>query len=144
MPPVLRIRIVARSSPALGSTSSSRGGWIYLYRAYFLAPLILTEITSLSLLALSAMVRLSKGTFVSLALMLAVFAIWGMSGFGYPSSPLPITLNVISKILAFGTTLTLFLPQRDAGTGYGLAVSDEAAGAGSGLSAAPLLAATPK
>jgi hypothetical protein len=83
-----------------------------LYRAYFFAPLILTEITSLSLLALSPMVRLARSTFVSLALMLAVFAIWAMSGFGYPSSPGPITLNVISKILAFVTTLSLFLPQR--------------------------------
>jgi len=83
-----------------------------LYRAYFFAPLILTEITSLSLLALSPMVRLARSTFVSFALMLAVFAIWSMSGFGYPSSAGPITLNVISKILAFATALTLFLPQR--------------------------------
>src|SRR5215472_16944022 len=83
-----------------------------LYRALFFAPLILTEITSLSLLALSPMVRLARSTFVSFALMLAVFAIWSMSGFGYPSSAGPITLNVISKILAFATALTLFLPQR--------------------------------
>jgi hypothetical protein len=45
--------------------------------AYLLAPLILTEITSPSLLA--------------------VFA---------TSSPEPVTLNVISKTLAFATTLT--------------------------------------
>lgn len=83
-----------------------------LYRAYFFAPLILTEITSLSLLALSPMARLARSTFGSFALMLAVFAIWSMSGFGYPSSAGPITLNVISKILAFATALTLFLPQR--------------------------------
>jgi hypothetical protein len=83
-----------------------------LYRAYFFAPLILTEITSLSLLALSPMVRLARSTFVAFALMLAVFAIWSVSGFGYPSSAGPITLNVISKILAFATALTLFLPQR--------------------------------
>ena len=93
-----------------------------LYRAYFFAPLILTEITSLSLLALSPMVRVARSTFVSFALMLAVFAIWSMSGFGYPSSAGPITLNVISKILAFATTLTLFLPQRARPI-----VSDEAA-----------------
>jgi hypothetical protein len=30
-------------------------------------------------------------------------------GFGYPSAPLPYTLNVVSKLLAFVTTLTLFL-----------------------------------
>jgi hypothetical protein len=45
--------------------------------------------------------------------MLGVFAVWALSGFGYPSAPLPITLNVVSKILAFVTALTLFLPQRD-------------------------------
>ena len=45
--------------------------------------------------------------------MLVVFAIWALFGFGYPSAPAPITLNVVSKILAFVTALTLFLPLRD-------------------------------
>jgi hypothetical protein len=76
------------------------------------------------------MVRVARSTFVSFALMLAVFAIWSMSsGFGYPSSAGPITLNVISKILAFVTTLTMFLPQRARPI-----ASDEAAAA---LHAAP-------
>ncbi len=35
-------------------------------------------------------------------------------GFGYPSAPLPTGLNIASKILAFITALTLFLPQRPA------------------------------
>jgi hypothetical protein len=56
------------------------------------------------------MVRLSRATFFSLALMLAVFAVWALPGFGYPSSPVPYALNVISKLLAFVTILTLFLP----------------------------------
>ena len=47
--------------------------------------------------------------------MLAVFAVWALFGFGYPSAPLPIALNVVSKILAFVTALTLFLPP--SGTG---------------------------
>jgi hypothetical protein len=59
------------------------------------------------------MVRLSRATFWSFALMLAVFAVWALSGFGYPSAPVPITLNVVSKILAFVTALTLFLPVRN-------------------------------
>jgi hypothetical protein len=36
----------------------------------------------------------------------------GLSGFGYPASPVPFTLNVVSKILAFAVALSLFLPQR--------------------------------
>jgi len=58
------------------------------------------------------MVKLSKATFFSFAAMLAVFAVWALSGFGYPSAPLPYALNVLSKILAFVTALSLFLPRR--------------------------------
>jgi hypothetical protein len=37
---------------------------------------------------------------------------WSLFGFAYPSAPGPIALNVLSKILAFVTTLSLFLPPR--------------------------------
>ena len=83
-----------------------------LYRALFFVPLFLIEITTLLLLRLSPMVRLTRATFFSFALMLGVFAVWALSGFGYPSAPVPTTLNVVSKLLAFATLLTLFLPQR--------------------------------
>ena len=83
-----------------------------LYRALFFVPLFLIEITTLLLLRLSPMVRLTRATFFSFALMLGVFAVWALSGFGYPSAPVPTTLNVVSKLLAFVTVLTLFLPQR--------------------------------
>jgi hypothetical protein len=83
-----------------------------LYRALFFAPLLLIEITTLSLLTLSPLARLSRATFFSFALMLAVFAVWALAGFGYPSAPAPFALNVVSKLLAFVTVLTLFLPQR--------------------------------
>ena len=83
-----------------------------LYRALFFVPLFLIEITTLLLLRLSPMVRLRRATFFSFALMLGVFAVWALSGFGYPSAPLPTALNIASKILAFVTVLTLFLPQR--------------------------------
>ncbi|MGO9190021.1 MAG: ATP-binding cassette domain-containing protein [Streptosporangiaceae bacterium] len=85
-----------------------------LYRALFFVPLFLIEITTLLLLRLSPMVRLTRATFFSFALMLGVFAVWALSGFGYPSAPLPTALNIASKILAFVTALTLFLPQRPA------------------------------
>ena len=42
-----------------------------------------------ALLRLSPMVRLTRATFYSFALMLGVFAIWGLAGFGYPSAPVP-------------------------------------------------------
>jgi hypothetical protein len=83
-----------------------------LYRALFFLPLFLIEITTLSLLTMSPMVKLSRGALFSLASMLAVFAVWGLFGFAYPSAPIPAALNVLSKTLAFVTVLCLFLPQR--------------------------------
>jgi hypothetical protein len=89
-----------------------------LYRALFFVPLVAIALSTLALLTLSPMVRLSRATFWSFALMLAVFAAWALAGFGYPSAPVPITLNVVSKILAFVTALTLFLlPRRRVGAG---------------------------
>jgi hypothetical protein len=78
------------------------------------------------------MVRLSRATFLSFAAMLAVFAVWALSGFGYPSAPLPIALNVVSKILAFVTLLTLFLPVRDDASETGPGVRGSSALRGSG------------
>ena len=75
-------------------------------------PLLLVEITTLLLLRLSPMVRLTRATFFSFALMLGVWAAWALAGFGYPSAPLPIALNIASKILAFVAAFTLFLPQQ--------------------------------
>ena len=83
-----------------------------LYRAAFFVPLFLVAITTLALLILSPMVRLTRATFFTFALMLLVFAVWALDGFGYPSAPAPIALNMVSKVLAFATALTLFLPPR--------------------------------
>ena len=82
------------------------------YRVLFFLPLFLIEITTLSLLTMSPMVKLSRGAVFSLASMLAVFAVWALIGFAYPSAPGPTALNILSKILAFVTVLCLFLPQR--------------------------------
>jgi hypothetical protein len=84
-----------------------------LYRALFFVPLVAVALSTLALLTLSPMVRLSRASFWSFAAMLGVFAVWALFGFGYPSAPVPITLNVVSKILAFVTALTLFLLPRD-------------------------------
>jgi hypothetical protein len=75
-------------------------------------PLALVGITTLALLILSPMVRLTRATFVTFALILLVFAVWALDGFGYPSAPAPIALNMVSKVLAFATALTLFRPVR--------------------------------
>jgi len=83
-----------------------------VFRVVFFVPLLLVEVATLSLLTLSPMVRLSRAAFFSFALMLVVFAAWALSGFGYPSAPLPFALNVVSKILAFVAALFLFLPRR--------------------------------
>jgi hypothetical protein len=83
-----------------------------LYLALVYVPLLLTEVTTLLLLRLSPMVRLTRATFFSFALMLGVWAAWAVAGFGYPSAPLPIAFNIASKILAFVAALTLFLPQQ--------------------------------
>jgi hypothetical protein len=85
-----------------------------MYRALVYVPLLLTEITTLLLVRLSPMVRLTRATFLSFALMLAVWAAWALAGFGYPSAPLPIALNIGSKILAFVAAFSLFLPQQPA------------------------------
>ena len=86
-----------------------------LYRALIYVPLLLTEITTLLLLLrLSPMVQLTRATFFCFALMLGVWAAWALAGFGYPSAPLPIALNIASKILAFAAALTLFLPRQPA------------------------------
>lgn len=83
------------------------------YRALFFVPLVLVEITSLLLLRLSPMARLTRATFFSLALMFGVFAIWALTGFGYPSGAVPTTLNIVSKLLAFVAALSLFVYRPD-------------------------------
>ena len=83
-----------------------------LYRALFFVPLFLVELTTVARLTLSPVVRASRATFWCFAAMLALFAVWGLIGFGYPSAPAPLALNVASKILAFLTALSLFLPDR--------------------------------
>jgi hypothetical protein len=97
--------VMARTYPALPPDPA-------LYRAVFFIPLFLVELTTLWLLTLSPMVRVRRSTFFCFALMIGVFGLWALSGFGYPQSALPITLNMVSKILAFITALTLFLPDR--------------------------------
>jgi hypothetical protein len=76
----------------------------------FFLPLFLVEISSFAMLTFSPFVKLSRATLFLLAGMFLIFAVWALSGFAYPATPLPIALNMISKILAFATAVSLFLP----------------------------------
>ena len=83
-----------------------------LYRALFFAPLVLVGLSTLALLRLPGTVKLSRPACCCLALMLLVFAAWAaLAGFGYPSAAVPFVMNVVSKILAFVTGLSLFFPE---------------------------------
>jgi hypothetical protein len=85
-----------------------------LYRVLVFAPLFLLEFTTLALLSLSPLVRLCRATCFAFALMLLIFAVWALFGFGYPSAPLAFGFNAVSKVVAFVVALTLFFPQRAA------------------------------
>lgn len=81
-----------------------------LYRVLFFAPLFLIEFLTLSLLSFVPTARLTRPTFFCFALMLLVFAAWALAGFGFPATAGPYTFNVVGKIIAFVTALTLFIP----------------------------------
>jgi hypothetical protein len=81
-----------------------------LYRVMFFAPLFLTEFLALAMLSLVPTVRLTRLTFFCFALMLLVFAAWALTGFGFPATAGSYAFNVVGKIIAFVTALTLFIP----------------------------------
>ncbi len=83
-----------------------------LYTPLFFYPLFLIEISSFAMLMLSPVMRLSRYTLFFLAAMFLVFAVWALFGFAYPAWPIPIALNMLAKVLAFATAITLFLPQK--------------------------------
>lgn len=82
-----------------------------LFTLLFFLPLFIVEVSSFAMLALSPIMRLSKYTLFLLSGMFLIFAIWAWFGFAYPAAPLPTALNMISKVLAFATAISLFLPQ---------------------------------
>lgn len=84
-----------------------------LYTPLFFFPLFLVEILSFALLALSPVMRLSKITFFLLAGMFFIFAVWALAGFAYPSTPFPIVMNMLSKIVAFAVAISLFWRGRE-------------------------------
>jgi hypothetical protein len=79
-----------------------------LYRQLFFLPLFLVELSTVSLLTLLPSMRVTAYAAYAVAGMLVVFAVWAAFGFAFPAEPLPLALNVISKILCFVAATMLF------------------------------------
>ncbi|HEU0217704.1 MAG TPA: hypothetical protein VFQ90_13685 [Stellaceae bacterium] len=85
-----------------------------LYRQLFFLPLFLVELSTISLLTLLPSMRVTASASYAVAGMFAVFAVWAAFGFAFPAEPLPLALNVISKILCFVAAIMLFVWKEDA------------------------------
>ncbi len=83
-----------------------------VYTPLYFLPLFMIALLTFALLTLSPVMQVSRYTLFSLAAMFFVFAIWAFFGFAEPSTLLPIILNAVSKILAFVTVVTLFVPEK--------------------------------
>ncbi len=79
-----------------------------LYQQLFFLPLYLVELSTLSLLTLLPSMRVTAHACYAVAAMFAVFAVWAAFGFAFPAAPLPLALNVMSKILCFVAVIMLF------------------------------------
>ena len=84
-----------------------------LYRQLFFLPLFLAEFSTISLLTLLPSMRVTAYAAYAAAAMFVVFAVWASLGFAFPSEPLPLALNVISKILCFVAAIMLFVWRAD-------------------------------
>ncbi|HXA20812.1 MAG TPA: hypothetical protein VNW90_00840 [Acetobacteraceae bacterium] len=79
-----------------------------LYWQLFFLPLYLVELSTLSLLTLLPSMRVTAHASYAVAGMFAVFAVWAAFGFAFPLEPLPLALNIISKVLCFVAAIMLF------------------------------------
>lgn len=84
-----------------------------LYRQLFFLPLFLAEFATVSLLTLLPSMRVTAHACYAVAGMFAVFAVWAAFGFAFPADPLPLALNVISKVLCFVAAIMLFVWKAD-------------------------------
>ena len=84
-----------------------------LYRQLFFLPLFLVEFSTISLLTLLPSMRVTAYASYAVAGMFVVFAVWAAFGFAFPAEPLPLALNVISKILCFVAAIMLFVWRAD-------------------------------
>jgi hypothetical protein len=84
-----------------------------LYRQLFFLPLFLVEFSTVSLLTLLPSMRVTAYAAYAVAGMFVVFAVWAAFGFAFPEEPLPLALNVISKIVCFVAAIMLFVWRAD-------------------------------
>lgn len=84
-----------------------------LYRMVFFLPLYLIEFSTFALLALLPTMRITSYACHAVAAMLAVFALWAAIGFTFPDEPLPLALNIVSKMLCFVAAILLFVWKPD-------------------------------
>ncbi|HVH79171.1 MAG TPA: hypothetical protein VM782_07265 [Stellaceae bacterium] len=84
-----------------------------LYRQLFFLPLFLVEFSTISLLTLLPSMRITGYAAYAVAGMFAAFAVWAAFGFAFPAEPLPLALNVVSKILCFVAAIMLFIWRGD-------------------------------
>jgi hypothetical protein len=84
-----------------------------LYVALFFLPLFAIEVLTLALALTRPRARVTRWTFAWLAGMFGVFTLWALIGFEYPWGGLPLTMNIVSKVLAFAVALSLFVRRED-------------------------------
>lgn len=85
-----------------------------LYRQLFFLPLFLVEFSTVALLTLLPSMRVTAYACYAVAAMFAVFAVWALFGFAFPDRPLPLALNMISKVLCFVAAIMLFVWRQEA------------------------------
>jgi hypothetical protein len=98
--------VMARTNPPIPTRPM-------LYRQLFFLPLFLVELSTISLLTLLPSMRVTAYACYAVAAMFVVFALWAAFGFAFPAEPLPLALNVISKILCFVAAIMLFVWKED-------------------------------
>ena len=97
--------IMARTSPPIPAHPM-------LYRQLLYLPLFLAELSTISLLTLLPSMRVTAYAAYAAGMFL-VFAVWAVFGFAFPAEPLPLALNIISKILCFVAAIMLFVWRAD-------------------------------
>jgi hypothetical protein len=100
--------VMARTNPPMPTRPM-------LYRQLFFLPLFLVELSTISMLTLLPSMRVTAYACYAMAGMFVVFAVWAAFGFAFPAEPLPLALNVISKILCFVAAIMLFVWRADTG-----------------------------